>query len=141
MKSTLAIIGLFSVLALASPVLAQEGHHEGNHGENHGGQRSGHEGRRGGERGRGRGERGSRARGRRLEGREFHQHFGREHRFRPEWRGGYDAFFFGGYEFGFIDPWPYGWEYTDEVYVDDIDGSYFLLNPRFPGVRVGVIIN
>ena len=79
--------------------------------------------------------------GRRLESREFNDHFGRGHRFRPGWiGGGYDEFGYGGFTFGFLEPWPIGWEYTDDVYVMDVDGGYVLCNPRYPGVTVGVII-
>jgi hypothetical protein len=71
----------------------------------------------------------------------FRSNFGSGHEFRigtPELVGGYSRFQYGGYSFGFIQPWPIGWYYTDDVYVDYIDGEYFLLNPYYPGVRVGI---
>src|ERR1700722_5605381 len=71
----------------------------------------------------------------------FHSNFGRGHEFRigsPELVGGYSRFQYGGYSFGFIQPWPVGWYYTDDVYVDYIDGEYFLFNPYYPGVRLGI---
>lgn len=56
----------------------------------------------------------------------------------PRWGIG-SYFWFNGAYFSIVDPVPYGW-YDDEVYVDDIDGVYYLVNPSFPGVliRVGV---
>jgi len=71
----------------------------------------------------------------------FHSNFGRGHEFRigsPELVGGYSRFQYGGYSFGFIQPWPVGWYYTDDVFVDYIDGEYFLFNPYYPGARVGI---
>ena len=79
--------------------------------------------------------------GRRLEGREFSRNFGENHRFRPGWiGGGYDEFGYGGFTFGFLEPWPIGWAYSDDVYVMDVDGGYVLCNPLYPGITVGVII-
>jgi len=42
--------------------------------------------------------------------------------------------------FGFVDPWPVGWYYTNEVYVDYVDGGYFLFNPYYPGVRIAITV-
>lgn len=71
----------------------------------------------------------------------FRSNFGHDHVFvinQPVLVGGYSRFQYGGYSFGFIQPWPVGWYYTDNVYVDYIDGEYFLFNPYYPGVRVGI---
>ena len=46
-------------------------------------------------------------------------------------------FQYGGYWFGFVDPWPANWLYTQDVYVVDIDGVYYLCNSTSPGVNVG----
>ena len=73
----------------------------------------------------------------------FRSNFGRGHEFRigsPRMVGGYSRFQYGGYRFGFVDPWPVGWYYTDDVYVDYIDGGYYLCNPDYPGVRVAISI-
>jgi hypothetical protein len=82
------------------------------------------------------------ARGRgRIPDNRFRSNFGRDHNFRigaPVLVGGYSQFQYGGYSFGFIQPWPVGWYYTDDVYVDYIEGEYFLFNPYYPGVRVGI---
>ena len=53
--------------------------------------------------------------------------FGSGHRFRigsPRMVGGYSRFQYGGYWFGFVQPWPDGWYYTDDVYIDYVDGEY-----------------
>ena len=41
-----------------------------------------------------------------------------------------------GYTFIFLDPWPADWLFTDECYIDYIDGDYFLVDVFHPGVRV-----
>ena len=73
----------------------------------------------------------------------FHSNFGHEHVFvirEPELVGGYSRFQYGGYWFGFVQPWPEGWYYTDDVYVDYIDGGYYLYNPYYPGTRVSISV-
>jgi len=62
----------------------------------------------------------------------FHSNFGREHRFRignPVLVGGYSRFQYGGYWFGFVEPWPAGWYYTDDVYIDYVDDGYYMSCP------------
>jgi hypothetical protein len=71
----------------------------------------------------------------------FRAHFGREHVFvinRPVIVGGVPRFQYGGYWFAIAQPWPVGWAYTDQVYVDFIDGGYYLLSPVHPGVQVSI---
>jgi hypothetical protein len=73
----------------------------------------------------------------------FRSNFGREHSFRissPRIVDGYSRFEYGGYWFGFVQAWPDGWYYTDDVYVDFIDGEYFLYNPYYPDVRVSISV-
>lgn len=73
----------------------------------------------------------------------FHANFGHEHVFvisEPVMVGGFSRFQYSGFWFGFIDPWPEGWYYTDDVYVDYIDGGYYLCNPYYPGVRVSISV-
>jgi hypothetical protein len=73
----------------------------------------------------------------------FRSHFGREHRFRigsPRMVDGYSRFQYGGFWFGFVEPWPEGWYYTDDVYIDFIDGGYYLYNPYYPGVRIAICV-
>jgi flagellar motor protein MotB len=73
----------------------------------------------------------------------FRANFGREHVFvinRPVIVGGQPRFQYGGYWFGFNQAWPSGWLYTDNVYVDYVDGGYFLFNPFHPGIRVVIVV-
>jgi hypothetical protein len=73
----------------------------------------------------------------------FRANFGREHVFvinRPVIVEGHPRFQYGGYWFGFNQAWPTGWLYTDNVYVDYVDGGYFLFNPIHPGIRVVIVV-
>jgi flagellar motor protein MotB len=73
----------------------------------------------------------------------FRAHFGRNHAFRinrPVLVGGTPRFQYGGYWFGFGEPWPVGWSYSDQVYVDYINGGYFLLSPVHPGVQISISV-
>jgi hypothetical protein len=67
--------------------------------------------------------------------------FGSEHRFHVN-RGDYDhrRFDYGGYSFGFIDPWPMGWGYEDDVYVVYVDGGYYMYDVVHPGLRLSINI-
>jgi len=69
----------------------------------------------------------------------YRANFGREHSFRVS-EGDYrnHRFQYGGYWFGFVDPWPSNWLYTQNVYVIDIGGVYYLCNPAYPGVNVAL---
>jgi len=73
----------------------------------------------------------------------FHAQFGRSHTFvvqRPVVVEGGPGFFYGGYSFVFVDPWPSDWDYADDCYVDYIDGEYFLFDLRHPGMRIAVMV-
>jgi hypothetical protein len=65
--------------------------------------------------------------------------FGQQHTFRVS-QGDYrnHRFQYGGYSFGFVDAWPSNWLYTQNVYVVEIDGVYYLCNPTYPGVNVAL---
>jgi hypothetical protein len=73
----------------------------------------------------------------------FRSNFGREHVTvinRTTIVEGRPSFQFGGYWFGLSAGWPVGWAYSDQVYVDFIDGEYFLFDMAHPGARVAVIV-
>jgi hypothetical protein len=76
---------------------------------------------------------------RRVPESDFHAHFGREHTFRVA-RSDDRRFNYGGYYWVYNDPWPSGWAYTDAVYVDEIDGEYYLIDPVHPGVQLLIVI-
>jgi len=69
----------------------------------------------------------------------FKANFGREHSFRVS-QADYSShrFRYGGYSFGFIDPWPSNWLYTQDVFVVEINGVYYLCNPMYPGVNIAL---
>jgi len=71
----------------------------------------------------------------------FKANFGQQHTFRVS-QADYSShrFQFGGYSFGFVDPWPSNWLYTQNVFVVDIDGVYYLCNPMYPGVNVALSV-
>ncbi len=67
----------------------------------------------------------------------FKANFGREHSFRVS-EGDYrnHRFQYGGYWFGFASVWPSNWLYTQDVYVVEINGVYYLCNANYPGVNL-----
>jgi outer membrane biosynthesis protein TonB len=69
----------------------------------------------------------------------FKANFGREHSFRVS-QTDYSnrRFQYGGYSFGFVDVWPNNWLYTQDVYVIEINGVYYLCNASFPGVNLAL---
>jgi len=74
---------------------------------------------------------------------QFRAHFGREHTVvirQPVVVEGQPRFQFGGYWFAIVDPWPVGWAYTDDCYVDYVEGEYFLFDLLHPGVRIALIV-
>ena len=81
--------------------------------------------------------------GGRISDARFRSNFGREHHFRigePVLVGGYSRFQYGGYWFGFVEPWPVGWYYTDDVYIDYVDGGYYMYDPYYPGSRFAISV-
>jgi hypothetical protein len=78
-----------------------------------------------------------RAGGNRIPDDRYKANFGQGHTFRVN-QGDYRnrRFEYGGYSFGFVGAWPGNWLYTQNVYVIDIDGVYYLCNPMYPGVNV-----
>jgi len=49
-------------------------------------------------------------------------------------------FVYTGYTFIFVDPWPIGWGFDDDVYIDYVDGGYFMFDPFHPGMQVALMI-
>jgi hypothetical protein len=76
---------------------------------------------------------------RRVPEAQFHEHFGAEHHFHVQ-RSNDRRFSYGGYYFTYQEVWPSDWDYNDDVYIEEIDGEYYLINPRHPGIRLLVII-
>src|SRR5579863_3533047 len=80
-----------------------------------------------------------RGNGNRIPDDRYRANFGREHTFRVS-QGDYGnhRFEYGGYSFAFVDAWPSNWLYTQDLYVIDINGVYYLCNPMYPGVNVAI---
>lgn len=73
----------------------------------------------------------------------FRSNFGRGHEFHmgnPVLVDGYSRFQYGGYWFGFVQPWPADWYYTDNVYIDYVDGGYYMYDPYYPGERIAISV-
>jgi len=75
--------------------------------------------------------------GGRIPADKFKANFGQQHSFRVS-EGDYrnHRFQYGGYWFGFVDVWPSNWLYTQDVFVVEINGVYYLCNPMYPGVNI-----
>jgi hypothetical protein len=73
----------------------------------------------------------------------FRAQFGRQHTFkinRTTTAQGQPGFQYGGYTFVIVDAWPAEWAYTDDCYVDYVDGEYFLFDLLHPGVGVAIVV-
>jgi hypothetical protein len=73
----------------------------------------------------------------------FRANYGRQHVFhvnRVTVIDGAPRFVYGGYNFVLVEPWPAGWAYTDDCYIDYIDGEYFLFDLLHPGVRMAITV-
>jgi hypothetical protein len=82
-------------------------------------------------------------RGARIPDEKFRAQFGRQHTFkvsRTTTAQGQPGFQYGGYTFVIVDAWPGDWAYTDDCYVDYIDGEYFLFDLLHPGVGVAIVV-
>jgi len=69
----------------------------------------------------------------------YRLYFGHEHHFRivrPVIVAGHPRFQYGGYWFVIGQPLPPGWRYSDDVYVDYVDGGYYMFSPVHPRVRI-----
>jgi hypothetical protein len=75
---------------------------------------------------------------RRIEPETFRRSFGKEHTFRI--KEGNSRFRQSGYDFRLVDPWPQNWTYDQDVYVEMVNGTYFLCNTANPGVNVQIMI-
>jgi hypothetical protein len=75
--------------------------------------------------------------GNRIPADRYKANFGQQHTFRVS-QSEYSnhRFQYGGYSFGFVGVWPSNWLYTQNVYVIEIDGMYYLCNPMYPGVNL-----
>jgi hypothetical protein len=73
----------------------------------------------------------------------FRAHFGQQHHFRmsrPTVVSGQPRFQYGGYWFVIGESWPAGWDYSDDCYIDYVDGEYLLFDSAHPGVSIVVSV-
>jgi hypothetical protein len=73
----------------------------------------------------------------------FRAHFGRQHTLvvnRITVVEGQPRFQYSSYWFTIVEPWPAGWAYTDQCYIDYVDGEYFLYDLLHPGVGVAIVV-
>jgi hypothetical protein len=73
----------------------------------------------------------------------FRQQFGRQHTVvirQPVIVEGQPRFQYSGYWFVIVDPWPADWAYTDDCYIDYVNGEYFLFDLLHPGVRIALFV-
>jgi hypothetical protein len=80
--------------------------------------------------------------GQRIPDDKFRANFGRQHTFKVQTTvvEGQPRFQYGGYWFGLSEAWPVGWAYTDDCYIDYIDGEYALIDLLHPGVQIALIV-
>ena len=77
----------------------------------------------------------------RISNAHYANRFGREHSFHVNRRDyNHRRFQYGGYAFGFVDPWPIQWGYSDDVYVVYADDGYYMYNRFHPGLRISINI-
>jgi outer membrane biosynthesis protein TonB len=71
----------------------------------------------------------------------YKANFGQQHRFRVS-QADYSnrRFQYGGYWFGFEGVWPSNWLYSEDVFVVEIDGVYYLCNASYPGVNIALSV-
>jgi hypothetical protein len=71
-------------------------------------------------------------------------HWFRIHRYPMELYGGYPRFRYGGFWFGFMDPWPEYWSDdwydNDDVYIVYSEDGYYLYNRRYPRDRISITV-
>jgi len=72
----------------------------------------------------------------------FKSNFGRQHRFKVRTTvvQGQPRFQYSGYWFTLSSPWPGDWAYTDDCYIDYINGEYVLIDLLHPGVEIPVVV-
>jgi len=72
----------------------------------------------------------------------FRTHFGQSHHFNAKTVivRGQPQFQYSGYTFELVDAWPAEWADADDIYIDYIDGEYFLFDLLHPGVRIALIV-
>jgi hypothetical protein len=83
-------------------------------------------------------------RGQRIPEDRFRTSFGREHHFHVDRtriiNQSQPEFAYSGYTFQLAQPWPAGWSYDDDCYVDYVDNNYYLYDVNHPGMRIVIFV-
>lgn len=82
----------------------------------------------------------SRGGGQRIPQERYQANFGREHHFRVSHVDDRHRFQYSGYWFEVVQPWPAGWSYSDDCYIEEDDGQYYLVDLIHPEIRVLVTV-
>jgi hypothetical protein len=80
-----------------------------------------------------------RGRGHRIPDERFRASFGTEHHFHVRHHDN-RRFEYGGYSFEYVDAWPADWSDDDDVYIVLIGDDYYLVDARYPEVRLRLIL-
>jgi hypothetical protein len=87
------------------------------------------------------------AEGKKIPDKDLKAHFGQSHKFAVKQVitttrivPNQTRFVYSGYSFVFVDPWPMGWGFDDDCYIDYVDGGYYIFDPFHPGIRVALMI-
>jgi hypothetical protein len=89
------------------------------------------------------GNHGAAQQGRRIPDQKFQASFGPKHTFRVQKTvivEGQPRFQYSGLWFNLAQPWPTGWDYNDNCYIDFINGEYVLIDMLHPGVQIVVLV-
>lgn len=82
----------------------------------------------------------SHPKGERIPPQQFDEKFGSEHHFRVRHLEEGRRFEYSGYAFEVVQPWPAGWSYDDECYIEQDEEDYYLVDVFHPGIRLLVIV-
>jgi hypothetical protein len=77
----------------------------------------------------------------------FKSNFGQQHKFtvnrvvtQRTVVAGQTQFVYSGYTFVIMDPWPAGWAYTDDCYIDYMNDEYVLVDLLHPGIYITLFV-
>jgi type IV secretory pathway VirB10-like protein len=77
----------------------------------------------------------------------FKSNFGQQHRFtvnrvvtQRTVVAGQTQFVYSGYTFVIMNPWPAGWAYTDDCYIDYMNDEYVLVDVLHPGIYIALLV-
>jgi hypothetical protein len=82
--------------------------------------------------------------GKKIPDDKFRSHFGRQHTFKVQRTQvinvSQPVVVYGGYNFQLVEAWPSVWGFEDPVYIDYVDGEYYMFDEIHPEIRIAVIV-